>query len=77
MPPFQSAPKGITGDAVLGATGSPLLATAAHSLQPSNVLQGLGDFGRAAGDAAMRGTVNAGAPPWSAPIATTRSDMLT
>lgn len=41
------------GDFVLAQTGSPLLATAAHSLQPKNIMKGLGDWSAHVGDKAI------------------------
>ena len=41
------------GDFVLAQTGSPLLATAAHSLQPKNITKGLGDWSTHVGDKAI------------------------
>jgi len=43
------------GDFVLAQTGSPLLATAAHSLQPKNIMKGLGDWSTYVGDKAISG----------------------
>jgi len=61
--PYGASPKRASGDVVLEATGSPLLATAAHSIQPGNILRGLGDLGQAAGDYAVRSGSSAGLPP--------------